>query len=155
MAPERTRNVGLEDDPQFLGLAGLDLGVQVLESGLAGAFRPGGGRGLALLDHRPGGLLVGDDPQDVAGLRDVGQTEHHGRARRTGLGDALAEGVLEGADLAVRLADDDHVADSQRAGLDQRGRHRAAALVQLRLDDRADGRPLGVGLELLQVRRRG
>ena len=75
----------------------------------------------------------------------------HDRARRTGLGDALAHVVLEGADAAERLADDDDVADLERAGLDQRGRDRAAALVELRLDDRADGRALRVGLELLEV----
>ena len=59
--------------------------------------------------------------------------------------------VLERPDLAERLADDDHVADAERAGLDDRGRDRAAVLVELGLDDRADRRPLRVGLELLEV----
>ena len=53
--------------------------------------------------------------------------------------------------MAERLADDDDVADLERAGLDQRGRDRAAALVELGLDDRADRGALRVGLELLQV----
>ena len=86
-------------------------------------------------------LLVRDDAQDVAGLRDVGQAEHDDRRRRAGLRDALAGRVLEGADLAERLADDDDVADAERAGLDDRRGDRAAALVELGLDDRADRRP--------------
>ena len=59
--------------------------------------------------------------------------------------------VLERADAAERLADDDDVADLERAGLDERGRDRAAALVELGLDDRADRASLRVGLELLEV----
>ena len=92
---------------------------------------------LAALDHVPGDLLVDDDPQDVAGFGHVGETEdHHGR-RRPGLLDALALVVLERADLAVRRAHDDRVADAQRAGLDERGCDRATALVELGLDDGA------------------
>ena len=81
----------------------------------------------------------------------VRQAEDDHGARRTGLGDPLALVVLEGADAAERLADDDDVADLERAGLDERGRDRAAALVELGLDDRADGGALRVGLELLEV----
>ena len=65
--------------------------------------------------------------------------------------DALALAVLQRPDAAVGVADDDDVADLERAGLDEEGRDGAAALVQLRLHDRADGRALGVGLELLDV----
>ena len=71
--------------------------------------------------------------------------------RWAGLGDALALFVLEGSDPAERLADDDDVADLERAGLDDRGRDRTSALVELGLDDRADRVALGVGLELLEV----
>ena len=77
---ERARHVGLEDDPQLLGLAGLDLAVEVLEGRPAAAVAAlRGGLGLAGLDHRPGGLLVGDDAQDVAGLGHGGQAEHDRR----------------------------------------------------------------------------
>ena len=69
----------------------------------------------------------------------LGQAEDDHRAGRAGLRDALALVVLERPDAAERLADDDDVADLERAGLDERGRDRAAALVELRLDDRADG----------------
>ena len=99
-----------------------------------------------------GGLLVGDHAQDVAGLGHVGEPEH---ARPPIDGPALVtrlpRAVLERPHLAVRVAHDDDVADAQGAGLDQDGGHRAAALVELGLDDGADGGPLGVGLELLEV----
>ena len=153
MAPSEPGHVGLEDDPQLLGLAGLDLAVEVLEGGATAAVAAlRGDLGLALLDHRAGGLVVGDDAQDVAGLRDLGQAEDHDRTGRTGLLDPLAAVVLERADATERLADDDDVADVERAGLDEGGRDGAAALVHLRLDDRADRRAIRVGLELLEVR---
>ena len=76
MAPSDPDTSGLEDDPQLLGLAGLDLAVEVLEGGPATPLAAlGGGRGLAGLDHRAGFLLVGDDAQDVAGLGHVRQAE--------------------------------------------------------------------------------
>src|SRR3990172_8470726 len=148
---QRTRDVRLEDDPQLLGLAGLDLAVEILQ-GRSTAPLPAlrGGGGLAALDHGPGFLVVADDAQDVAGGRNLGQAEHDDRARRAGLGHALALVVLEGANPPERLADDDDVADLERARLDQRGCDWAAALVQLGLDDGADGRALRVGLELLE-----
>ena len=149
---ERTGYVRLEDDPQLLGLAGLNLAIQVLERGaptrLAGTSRLGG---LALLDHRPGFLLPGHDAQDVARLRHVGEPEDDGSGRRTCFRDALALVVLEGPNAAERRADDDDVAHSQRARLNQRGCHRPAALVELGFDDRPDRRALGIRLELLEV----
>ena len=51
-------------------------------------------------------------------------------------------------DLARRGAGHEHIADAQRAALDEHGRERAAALVELGFDHRAFGRALGVGLEL-------
>ena len=81
----------------------------------------------------------------------LGETEHEDCARWPGLRDSLAGRALEGADLAEGLADDDDVADAERAGLDDRRGDRAAALVELRLDDRADRGALRVGLQLLEV----
>ncbi len=66
--------------------------------------------------------------------------------------DALAAVVLQRADAPEGLADHDDVADLEGAGLDERGGHRAPVLVQLRLDDRADGVAVRVRLELLEVR---
>ena len=55
--------------------------------------------------------------------------------------------VDQRADLAARGAGDEHVADAQRAALDEHGRERAAALVELGFDHRAFGGAVGVGLE--------
>src|SRR3954451_8023486 len=150
---QRPGHVRLQDDPELLGLTRLDLAVQVLEGGAATPLAAlGGGRGLAGLDHRPGFLLVTDDAQDVSGHRDVRQPEDHHGARRTSLGDALAHVVLERPDAAERLADDDDVADLERAGLDERRGDRAATLVELGFDDGADRVPLRVRLQLLEIR---
>ena len=43
---------------------------------------------------------------------------------------------------------DEHVTDAQRAALDEHGRERAAALVELGFDHRAFGGAVGVGLQL-------
>ena len=88
---QRARHVGLEDDPQLLGLAGLDLLVEVLEGRAAPALaRLGGRRVLAALDLRAGGHHVVHDAQDVAGLGDVGEAEDDHGARGPGLRDPLA-----------------------------------------------------------------
>ena len=50
--------------------------------------------------------------------------------------------------LPARCAGDEHVADAKRAALDEHGRERAAALVELGLDHRAFGGAVGVGLQL-------
>ena len=63
-----------------------------------------------------------------------GQTEHLNRTRRAGLVDGVAVLVEHGADAAERVAGDDRVADAQRAALDEHGRHRTAAAVEVRLD---------------------
>ena len=149
---QRARDVRLEDDPQLLGLARLHLAVQVLERRATGAGAlAGGGLVLAGLDLGAGDLLVRDDADDVAGLGHVRQAEDDRGRRRPGLRDPLAGRALERLDLAVRVARDDDVADVERAGLDDDRRDRAAALVELRLDDRAHRVPLRVRLELLQV----
>src|SRR5271165_279301 len=56
--------------------------------------------------------------------------------------------VEHGPDPAVGVAGHDRVADVQRAALDQHGRHRAAALVELCLDDGALGVLVGVGAQV-------
>ena len=59
--------------------------------------------------------------------------------------------VAHRADLAGDGAGHDGVPDAQRAVLDQHGGHRAAALVEPRLQHGPERGPLGVGLELLHV----
>ena len=59
--------------------------------------------------------------------------------------------VGHGADAANGRSGDDDVAVVQRTVLNQHSRHRAATLIQLRLDDDTLGAAVGVGLELLDL----
>src|ERR1019366_8437752 len=64
---ERTGHIGLQDDPELLGLAGLDLAIEVLERGSPAALPALGRVGrLARFDQGPGFLLVADHAQDIA-----------------------------------------------------------------------------------------
>ena len=67
------------------------------------------------------------------------------------LRDALAAVVVHRADAAPVGAGDERVADAQRAALDEHRDDRAAARVELGLDDDAGRLGVGVGLELLEV----
>ena len=82
------------------------------------------------LDHR----------EPVAGFGRAVEAQHLDRHRRAGLVDGLALVVDEGANAAPFGAGDDDVADPQRAALDQHGRDRAAAAVELGFDHGAFGR---------------
>src|SRR6185312_15850846 len=90
----------------------------------------------------PRRALVGDHAEDVAGLGNLGQPENDRGRRGPRLLHPLAVLVLERADAPEGLADDDDVADVERAGLDQDGTDRAAVLVHAGLDDRPDRGPL-------------
>src|SRR5215470_1142763 len=89
---------------------------------------------LPALGDLPGHPVVGDDEEVVARVGHGGQAEHLDRTGRQGLGDGLVVLVQHGPDPAERLAAHDRVTDVQRAALHQNGGHRAAALVQVRLD---------------------
>ena len=92
--------------------------------------------------------LVLDHRERIAGRRHRRQAEHFDRDRRAGFLHLAAVVVDQRADLArARCARDEHVADAQRAALDEHGRERAAALVELGLDHRAFGGAVGVGLQ--------
>ncbi len=95
---------------------------------------------LALLGDLPGHPVVLDDDEVLAGTGHRGQTEHHRRTRRVGLLDVLAVLVEHGPDPAVGRTGDDRVADPERAALDEHGRDRTAATVEVRLDRRGPGR---------------
>ena len=145
---DRTLYIGLDDDVEVLDVAFLDLVEEVVERDLLALDEVvalaldaglGDGAGLLLLEHG----------EDVAGFRHVIEAEDLDRYGRAGLLDVLAAVVDHGADLAVRRAADDRVADAQRAVLDEDRRDRAAALVELGLDDDAARIAVRVGLELL------
>ena len=153
---ERTLHVGLHHEVERGDLAPLHHREDVLEAGAAGeahrVLQAGGpaaeGTGLG---HGAGGLLVGRDAQLVARERDVVEPEHLDRGGRAGLLHLLTVLVEHGADLAPRTAGDDRVADAEGAPLDQRGDHRAAALVEVGLEHEGTRRRLRVGRELLDL----
>src|SRR5215218_7080997 len=146
---DRAHHVGLDHQRQLLQLALADPGEQVLQ-----ARRPAGGdRRLALarlpgLTDRAGDPLVGHGPDLVAGAGRRRQADDLHRLRGDGGGDLLAVLVEHGPDPPEGGAGGDRVADVERAPADQDGGDRAAALVQVRLDDRPLGAPVGVGLEV-------
>ena len=145
---DRALYIGLDDDVEVLDVAFLNLVEEVVERDLLALDEVvalaldaslGDGAGLLLLEHG----------EDVASFRHVVEAEDLNRYGRAGLLDVLAAVVDHGADLAVRRAADDGVADAQRAVLDEDRRDRAAALVELGLDDDAARIAVRVGLELL------
>ena len=126
--------------------------------------------GALVLDHAgaifgdfAGARFVLDDLERIARRRHARQAEDLDRHRRTGFLDLLALVVDQRTDLAALGADDEDVADLERAAIDEDRRDRAAALVELGLDHGAFGRAIGVGaqfeqfgleLDLLDQRRR-
>ena len=153
MAPA-SPHVRLEDDPQLLGLARLDLAVEVLEGRAAAALASRAACSFLRVSTWARAIFSSATTRrrsPASGTSD--------RPRMTAAVDgpafviALAGGP-RAPGLAERVAHDDDVADPQRAVLDEQRRDGAAALVELRLDHGADGVALRVGLELLAGRRR-
>ena len=117
----RALHVGLDDDRQFLGFAGLELLVQLIErDARAGAAR-----------QRSFAQLVLPVIDDVARLGFVGhlemvarfghalQAKHFDRSGRPRLLHRAAMIVEQGAHFAVYRADDENIAGVQRAVLHQ------------------------------------
>src|SRR5215212_7129232 len=146
---DRTHHVGLDDQRQLLQLALADPGEQVLQ-----ARSPAGGDGRLALAGLPGlgdpagDALVGDRPDLVAGAGRGREADDHHRLGRDGGRDLLAVLVEHGPDPPEGGPGGHRVPDVQGAPADEDGRHRAAALVQMGLDDRALGPPVRVGLEV-------
>ena len=83
---QRALDVGLEDDAQLLGLAGLDLAVEVLQRGAAGAL--GAGRlGLRGAPRRCAGhcFSSGTARRMSPAAGTSARPEEHHRGRRAGL----------------------------------------------------------------------
>ena len=68
-----------------------------------------------------------------------------------GLGDGVALGIEHGADAAIGKAGDQRIAHVQGTAGHQHGSNRAAALVELSLEDVTGGKGVRVGLELEHV----
>ena len=150
---DRALHVGLDDDAQLLGVAGLHLAIEVFERHLRGLQQTRlAVLGEPMIGDLPRRRLVGDDDERAAGLRHRRQTEDLDRRRRIGRRDLVPLVVDHGADAPGVRAADERIARMQRAFLDQHRRDRAAAAIELGLDDDAARRLVGVGLELEQVR---
>ena len=96
----------------------------------------------------PGLGLVLDDLERVAGVREVVEAHDLDGRRGAGLGEARAAVVEHRADAADGRAREEHVADVERALLDEDGRERALAGLAPRLEDDAAGGARRDGLEL-------
>ena len=151
---DRAGDVGLEDEVELLELALLD----VLKTSSSETLRPER-RASASVFRRcarscascAGAAVVLDDADVLAGLGDAVEAEHLDRVAGQRLLDARAGVVVHRADAAPVGAGDERVADLQRAALDEQRHDRAAARVELGLDDDAGRRRVRVGLELLDL----
>ena len=149
---DRALDVALDDDLQFLDLAGLHPLAQILERDAAGLLQ----LALALLGPAEFGDLarlgfLGHDHERSAGLGHAGESEDFHRRRRRRLGHALAEMIVHRAHAAIGDAANERIALTQRAFLDQHGRDRTAAAIEFRFDHRAARRAIRIGLELHHV----
>src|SRR5699024_10808495 len=137
-----TRDIALEDEVEHVDLAlGQCLG-EVLEAdalataGLSGAALDG----VALLGDLAGRAVVIGGDERITGTRAPGRAGPPAGTARPALVDLLAVLVEHRTRPTVGGAADDGVALAQAAGLDEHGRHGAAALVELGLDrDAASG----------------
>ena len=102
---------------------------------------------LALVEDLFHQLILLDRDDRIARVRHFFQAEDGDRHRRARRLDRPALVVDHRADAAGRRARNDAVARVQRAVLDEDGRDRALALIQLRLDDRAARHLVGVRLQ--------
>ena len=95
-------------------------------------------------------LVLGND-EIVARERGPVEAQHLDRRRRTRLAQVLPAIVDQRAHPAPLAAGNKDVADLQRAALDQHGRNRAAAALELCLEHDALGGAVRVGLEVEQL----
>src|SRR5829696_2154909 len=144
---DRSGAVALEDQVELLDLALLEHPVQVVQRDAA----PGAGQlrvalaRLPPLGDLPGDPVLLDDEEVVAGAGHGGEAEHLHRPGWGRLGELAPVLVEHRPDPPEGVAGDDRVADVQRAPLDQHGRHRAAAAVEVRLDGDALRVLVGIG----------
>src|SRR5690606_30273902 len=145
-------NVGLDHELELLDVAALEHLLELVEA--AGGRE--GGRGaadrLARLGDLLGLLLVDDLVENVAGLRQLLQTEDLHRGGRARLAGGLAAVVGERTHAAPSRARDDEVAGAQGAVADEDVGDGAAAAVEVGLEDDALGGYLRVGQQLEHLR---
>src|SRR5205823_6608219 len=139
---QRALHVGFDDQREFLAARGLELRHHLFER--AAHARDGGGGVFALLvgavaRDLTGAGFVFHHGEAVAGFRRAVEAEHFDRYGWAGFFDGFALVVDQRADAAHFGAGHDDVADPQRAALNQHGRHRTAATIELGFDHGAFG----------------
>src|SRR5215207_7569508 len=133
---DRAGAVALEDQVELLDPTLREHPVQVVERDAPPRLRqlrvalPG----LPPLGDLPGHPVLVDDQEAVAGAGHRGEAEHLHRTGRARLGELLAGLVEHRPDPPEGVTGDDRVTDVQCAALDQHGRHRTTAAVEVRLD---------------------
>ena len=151
---QRARHVRLEDDPQLLGLAGLDLAVEVLEGGPA-APSPAlaAAADLAGLDQRRGRSSRRPTTRRMSPASGTSDRPRmHDGAGRAGLLARACRRSFSSARTLPNVSPTTMMSPTWSVPVwTSARRDGAATLVQLRLDDRADRRAVRVGLELLEV----
>ena len=146
---DRTVDIALDDDVQFLERTDGDAASDFVERDvLLGHDALHALQLLALVGDFARRTVVVHDVERIARLRSAVETQHlHGRGG-PGDGDFLAVLVEHGLDAPGVGTREHDVADAERTALDEDGGDVAAPLVERRLDDRADGFLVGVGLEV-------
>ena len=94
---------------------------------------------------------VGDHLEGVADIGQRLEAEHFDRHGRLGVAQRLAAVVEHRADLAEDRAADKIVAHVQRAVAHQHGGHGTAAAIEIGFEHIADGRTVGIGLQIQHV----
>ena len=105
----------------------------------------------ALLGKLAGIALVLEHAELVTCGRNARQTENLDRVGRTSLGGMVAARIDQGAHTTVARASDNRVARLERTALDENGGNRTATLVEVRLNDEAGSKSVGIGLEFEHV----
>ena len=149
-----TLYVRLDDDGQFLDVAGLDLAKQIVQ----GQLRLGIFDQLVLalgdegLGKASGLLLVLRSHKHLSGVGHVVKAQNLHRCGRSCLLHPASPVVHHGANLAVAGARRDGVAHMQGALLHQHSGNRTLALIQLGLDHQAAALAVGVRFQLHHIR---
>src|SRR5271154_4356391 len=146
-------HVGLDDDAEFLDVAGLELLVELIE-GDARAGAAGKGRvalfALAVIDDVAGLGFVGD-LEVVAGFGNALQAEDFDGSRRRRIFRGAAAIIEHGADFAENGAADEKVAGIQSAVLHENGGDGAAAFIDAGFEHGTAGGSIGIGFEFTQI----
>src|SRR5258706_784195 len=146
-------HIGLHNDVEFLDFAFLQLLVQLLQRYSAGLGHGHiAGLGFAIDDDLLGLAGIGDKLERIADFGQGIEAQDFSGHRRNSGAQGLDAIVEHGADLADNRSADEIIADVQRAvAHDHRG-HRASAAIKLCFENRADGGPVRIGLEIQHFR---